>query len=80
MSKICVEAVMSVADLEHRDVNFDMIKVCVIHNTHLQEWSKLKAAADMYTSQANRINAACLVIPWIKLEQRCSTKLTFPCY
>ncbi len=45
MAKICVEAVMSVADLEHRDVNFDMIKVCVLYNTHLQEWSKLKAAA-----------------------------------
>eukprot|EP01084_Bolivina_argentea_P119329 211598_1 len=27
MAKICVEAVMSVADLEHKDVNFDMIKV-----------------------------------------------------
>ncbi len=34
MAKICVEAVMSVADLEHKDVNFDMIKVCIIlYNT-----------------------------------------------
>ncbi len=30
MAKICVEAVMSVADLEHKDVNFDMIKVCAL--------------------------------------------------
>ncbi len=35
MAKICVEAVMSVADLEHRDVNFDMIKVCEVkRNIH----------------------------------------------
>jgi T-complex protein 1 subunit epsilon len=27
LSRICVDAVLSVADLEHRDVNFDMIKV-----------------------------------------------------
>jgi hypothetical protein len=29
MAEICVKAVLAVADLERRDVNLDLIKVCV---------------------------------------------------
>ncbi len=57
MAEICVRAVLSVADLERKDVNLDLIKVCAHVHTHIHRRTHIHSVVTR--SLGCRSQAAC---------------------